>query len=75
MSGKSYDIGLPIELQDEIGKLAALLDANVPEVAHALIHDGLHGLVVARTLSGRDETTEARDWWKRVSARGVRASK
>ena len=75
MSGKSYDIGLPMELQEEIGRLATLVEANMPEIAHALIRDGLQGLVVARTLSGRDEPTEAKDWWKRVSARGVRGSK
>jgi hypothetical protein len=75
VSGKSYDIGLPVDLQEEISKLATLVEANIPEVAHALIRDGLQGLVVARSLSGRDEPTEAKDWWKRVGARSVRTSK
>lgn len=75
MSGKPYDIGLPMDLQDALGKLADEVGANLPEVAHALIRDSLVGITLAQTSSGRNHAAEAIDWWKRCQATPVRTTK
>jgi hypothetical protein len=75
VSGRAYDIGLPMDLQERLGKLADVVGANLSEVAHVLIRDGLQGIALAQTSSGRDEATEEREWWRRSQAKSVRATK
>jgi hypothetical protein len=75
VSGKPYDIGLPMDLQEALGRLADEVGANVPEVAHALIRDGFMGIAQAETASGREHSVEAIDWWKRCQAKPVRTTK
>jgi len=55
--GKSYDIGLPIDLQDRIARLAELLGASISKVAHALIRESLVKITSA---------DEAREWWRKT---------
>jgi hypothetical protein len=75
MGSSCYDIGLPMDLQEPVSRLAEVLGAKVPEVAHALIRDGLAGIALVQASSGRDHTAEANDWWKRVGSKDVRGSK
>ena len=58
--GKTYDIGLPIDLQDRIAKLADAVDAKITDVTHALIRDALVRI---------STSDEARQWWKQHKQR------
>jgi len=67
MGSSCYDIGLPMDLQESLGKLAEKLGAKIPEVAHALMRDALSRFTAneARmTAIGYDSIVK--QWWTTV---------
>lgn len=67
MGSSCYDIGLPMDLQESIAKLADRLDAKVPEVAHALMRESLSRLTNGHSgISGEEYTAAVKSWWKTV---------